>query len=643
MQTILITGGNGFIGRNVIERLATSSNHTVYALIREKSIPAFRSFLAGVDGGSTVVVVSGDITADGLGIDSTSLPARLDHVLHLAAVYDMDASADAQNRVNVEGTRRVAEFARTSSATLHHVSSIAVSGDHRGHFTETDFDLGQTLPTPYHRTKFDAESAVREHADLRWRIYRPAIVVGDSTSGHIDKVDGPYYFFESLARLGSLPSWLRLPFPNLGMTNIVPVDFVADSICALISHAPETHHAVYHLSDPAPPSITDMYNALRPAFAGPRAFNAVPNAVVQPLVLRSRRGRVRSVRDGIARGRNIPPAVLDAVSFSADFRADSTSRTLTALGVTLPRFADYAPRVWDYWSERLDTRENRRPSPDGPLVGRNIVITGGSSGIGRATAAMCVARGANVSILARDRTQLDDAAAELRQVELKPGTTRGAVHAYTCDVTDEESCRSLIAQIIDEQGHIDVLVNNAGHSIRREAFNAVDRAHDYRRLMDVNYFGTVYLTLAVLPHMRTRQVGHIVNVTSVAVQAHGPRFSAYTASKSAVEAFSDVVAVETRSSHISFSNVRLPLTKTPMIAPTNSYRRMPGVWSTEKSAARVLHAITDRPATVNTAQGTLIGFARHTFPRSTRRAFAASYLMGTDSHAARGEASTHAV
>ncbi|WOC12348.1 SDR family oxidoreductase [Gordonia sp. MP11Mi] len=637
MQTILITGGNGFIGRRVLERLAPVEEYTVWALVRERSTHDFATFLSRIDGGDRVVVANGDITEPGLGVEPTTVPQRLDHVLHLAAIYDMDASDAAQRRVNIEGTRRVAEFARGAGATLHHVSSIAVSGDHRGRYTETDFDLGQTLPTPYHQTKFEAEKTVRECTDLVWRIYRPAIVVGDATSGRIDKVDGPYYFFESLALLGALPSWLPIPFPNLGKTNIVPVDFIADSICALLPVEPSKQHAVYHLSDPNPPSITDMYNALRSSFGGPRAFNAVSNKLVQPLVLRSRRGRLRTTRDAVARGRNIPPAVLDAVSFSADFRADTTSRTLDGLGVSLPAFADYAPTIWNYWRDRLDTRTNRRPSPDGPLDGRNIVITGGSSGIGKATAAMCVARGANVSIVARNPAHLTSTEAELLAVAPKPGISRGSVHAYPCDVADETACRELIARIIAEQGHVDVLVNNAGHSIRREAFNSVDRAHDYRRLMDVNYFGAVYLTLALLPHMKRRQVGHIVNVTSVAVQAHGPRFSAYTASKSAIEAFSDVVAVETQSSHITFSNVRLPLTKTPMIAPTNSYKRLPGVWSTEKSAARVLHAISDRPATVNTAQGILIGFARRTFPKTTSRALTATYLMGTDSEAARGE------
>ncbi|MCF8609207.1 SDR family oxidoreductase [Gordonia sp. HY285] len=640
MQTILITGGNGFIGRRVLERLAQSGEYTVFALIRQRSTHDFASFLSRVDGGDRVFTVNGDIAEPGLGLDPTALPQQLDHVLHLAAIYDMDASAAAQHRVNIEGTRNVVELAHTAGATMHHVSSIAVSGDHRGRYTETDFDLGQPLPTPYHQTKFEAEMTVRERTDLTWRIYRPAIVVGDATSGRIDKVDGPYYFFESLTLLSVLPSWLPVPFPNLGKTNIVPVDFVADSICALLPADPDKQHAVYHLSDPNPPSITDMYNALSPSFGGPRAFNALPNGLVQPLVLRSRKGRLRTARDAVARGRNIPPAVLDAVSFSADFRADATSRTLADLGVTLPAFPDYAPMIWSYWRDRLDTRANRQPSADGPLVGRNILITGGSSGIGKATAAMCVARGANVSISARDPAHLTSTVTELLAVAPKPGITRGEVRAYPCDVADEKACRELVARIVAEQGHVDVLVNNAGHSIRREAFNSVDRAHDYRRLMDVNYFGTVNLTLALLPHMRRRQAGHIVNVTSVAVQAHGPRFSAYTASKSAIEAFSDVVAVETRSSHITFSNVRLPLTKTPMIAPTNSYKRLPGVWSTEKSAARVLHAITDRPATVNTAQGNLIGFARHAFPKTTGRAMTATYLMGADSRAARGERSS---
>ena len=119
-------------------------------------------------------------------------------------------------------------------ATLHHVSSIAVAGDFRGEYTEDDFDIGQQLPTPYHQTKFEAELLVRSASGLRYRIYRPAVVVGDSRTGEMDKIDGPYYFFGVLAKLAVLPRLTPMMLPDTARTNIVPVDYVADALVALI-------------------------------------------------------------------------------------------------------------------------------------------------------------------------------------------------------------------------------------------------------------------------------------------------------------------------------------------------------------------------------------------------------------------------
>ena len=162
----------------------------------------------------------------------------MDHLVHCAAIYDITAGEAEQRAANVEGTRAVIALAQRLDATLHHVSSIAVAGDFRGEYTEDDFDVGQELPTPYHQTKFEAESLVRSTPGLRYRIYRPAVVVGDSRTGEMDKIDGPYYFFGVLAKLAVLPSFTPILLPDTGRTNIVPVDYVADALVALM-HADE--------------------------------------------------------------------------------------------------------------------------------------------------------------------------------------------------------------------------------------------------------------------------------------------------------------------------------------------------------------------------------------------------------------------
>ena len=188
MTNYFITGGNGFIGRRVIERLLTvDRTATVHALVRESSLTRFTETLAGFPDADRVTPVVGDITTPGLGLDGTELP-DIDHVVHLAAIYDMAADADAQQTANVAGTAHVADFAVARDALCHHVSSIAVAGDHRGVYTEDDFDTGQGFPSPYHRTKFEAERVIREREGLRWRVYRPSVVVGDSRTGEMDKI-----------------------------------------------------------------------------------------------------------------------------------------------------------------------------------------------------------------------------------------------------------------------------------------------------------------------------------------------------------------------------------------------------------------------------------------------------------------------
>src|SRR4029077_14813672 len=158
----------------------------------------------------------------------------VDHVVHCGAIYDMTAGDDAQRAANVDGTRAVIDLAIRLNATLHHVSSIAVAGNFPGEYTEDDFDVAQELPTPYHQTKFEAELLVRSTAGLRYRIYRPAVVVGDSRTGEMDKVDGPYYFFGLLAKLAVLPKLTPIVLPDTGRTNIVPVDYVTDSLVELM-------------------------------------------------------------------------------------------------------------------------------------------------------------------------------------------------------------------------------------------------------------------------------------------------------------------------------------------------------------------------------------------------------------------------
>ena len=203
-----VTGATGFIGRNLIARLLQRDG-TIYALVRSGSRGRLEELRTsfGADG-ARIVPVAGDLTQPGLGVaeeDMVAMRGEVDHFFHLAAIYDITASAEAQEAANVEGTRHAVELAGAIEAGIfHHVSSIAAAGLYRGEWREDMFDEAERLDTnPYFRTKHESERLVREECPRPWRVYRPGIVVGDSRTGEIDKIDGPYYFFKTPHRPGA--------------------------------------------------------------------------------------------------------------------------------------------------------------------------------------------------------------------------------------------------------------------------------------------------------------------------------------------------------------------------------------------------------------------------------------------------------
>ena len=231
------------------------------------------------DWGERAKPLVGDLTAPNLGLTDEAIAelGTVDHVVHCAAIYDITAAEDAQRAANVDGTRAVIGLARRLDATLHHVSSIAVAGDYRGEYTEDDFDVAQDLPTPYHQTKFEAELLVRSEPALRYRIYRPAVVVGDSVTGEMDKIDGPYYFFGLLARLAVLPKFTPIVLPDTGRTNIVPVDYVVDALVELI-HAEDRDGQTFHLVAPKTIGLRGIYRGVAKAAGLPPLRGSLPRA-----------------------------------------------------------------------------------------------------------------------------------------------------------------------------------------------------------------------------------------------------------------------------------------------------------------------------------------------------------------------------
>lgn len=619
----VVTGGTGFIGRRVVTRLLTrSSDAEVLVLVRRTSLSRFERLAA--TWGERVKPLVGDLCEPDLGLPPDDI-GPVDHVVHCGAVYDITASDADQRAANVDGTHAVIDLAKRLDATLHHVSSIAVAGTFRGEFTEDDFDVGQELPTPYHRTKFEAEQLVRTTPGLRYRVYRPAVVVGDSHTGEMDKVDGPYYFFPMLARLASLPSITPMALPDTGRTNLVPVDYVADALVALM-HLPDRDGETFHLTAPKTVGLRGIYRAVAKTAGLPPLRASLPRSTATPLLKAT--GRVKVVRNMVATQLGLPAEVLDVVDLMPTFTAERTSEALRRTGITVPRFADYAPVLWRYWTEHLDPDRARRDDPAGPLVGKHVIVTGASSGIGRASAIAIAERGATVFALARNADALDDLVAEIR-------ADGGQAHAFTCDVTDSTSVESTVKDILGRFDYVDFLVNNAGRSIRRSVTASTDRLHDYERVMAVNYFGAVRIILALLPHWRERRFGHVVNVSSAGVQARNPKYSSYLPTKAALDAFADVVATETLSDHITFTTIHMPLVRTPMIVPSRRLNPVPPI-SAEHAAAMVVRGLIDKPARIDTPLGTLADFGNYFTPKLSRRILHQLYLGYPDSPAARG-------
>jgi NAD(P)-dependent dehydrogenase (short-subunit alcohol dehydrogenase family) len=624
MTTYFVTGATGFIGKRLVARLLRRpETSAVYALVRETSRERLATLAQDWPGADKLHPVVGDLAEPRLGVDPAGV-GHLDHVVHLGAIYDLTAGEDANRRANVEGTRHLLAFALAAEAGLvHHVSSIAVAGDHAGRFTEADFDLGQHFGSPYHATKFQAEKLVREQS-LPFRVYRPSAVVGDSRTGEMDKVDGPYYFLPAISRLAALPARLPLAAPGLGATNLVPVDYVVEAMEHLM-HRDAPSGATYHLAAARPQSLNSVYNAFARAAGGP-TIRAVlpdrPSGFVRRMGTRLAHAAATGV-DRVPGGRAARAAVLEELGIplevlphlSTDVVFD-TARTTTALfgsGVELPELRDYAAPLYRYWQAHLDPDRARRRHG---LAGRTVLITGASSGIGRASALAVARKGAKVILVARRASELEEVRDEIT-------AAGGASAAYPCDLTDGDAVDALVKDVLGDHGAVDMLVNNAGRSIRRSVALSTERFHDYERTMAINYFGPVRLILGFLPSMAERRFGHVVNVTTQGLQTDTPRFSAYLASKAALEEFGLTAGRETLSDGITFTSVRMPLVRTPMIAPTG-YRGIPSS-SPERAAALVVKALEERPEILSLPEGRAAELATLTAPRLARFAAHLAY------------------
>jgi NAD(P)-dependent dehydrogenase (short-subunit alcohol dehydrogenase family) len=638
-----VTGATGFVGRNLVEQLLQREDSTIYVLVREGSRGRLEELRSrwGADEDQIVPVI-GDLSQEQLGCEDqiSELKGKIDHFFHLAAIYDMTADAESQRVANVEGTREAVKLAEAIDAKhFHMVSSIAAAGLYKGTFTEDMFDEAEKVDNhPYFQTKHESEAVVREECDVPWRVYRPGIVVGHSETGEIDKIDGPYYFFKLLQRARNLlPQWM----PGVGIEgreiNLVPVDFVARAMDH-IAHQEGLDNKVFHLTDPNPMRAGQIINQFARAAHAPEAAMRIDSKMLEVIPKQVRSGLtmlppVKRITDQVLADLGIPRSVLVYINYPTSFDSTNTQEALEGTGISVPPLPSYADKLWDYWERNLDPDLFKDRSLSGAIGGKTVLITGASSGIGKAAAIKTAAAGAKVLLVARTPEKLEETKAEIKEAG-------GEAHIHRADLSDLDDVERMAEEVLAEHGRVDVLVNNAGRSIRRSIENSYDRFHDFERTMQLNYFGALRLIISLMPTMRKRSKGrkggHIINVSSIGVQTHTPRFSAYVASKAALDAWSRCVASEVVDDGVSITTIYMPLVRTPMIAPTKMYDAFPTI-TPEEAAEMICDAMIRKPKKVATRLGNFGELLYNLAPKASDAILNTAYKLFPESKAAKGE------
>ena len=602
-----VTGATGLIGARLVQRLLARPG-TVYALVRQRSVTRLEELAVRLGAAGRLVPVVGDLEQPGLGVGEFDV--RIDHMFHVGAAYDLEVTPEVAHNTNVRGTEHAVRFANAAGVGIfHHTSSNGVAGRYRGRFTEAMLDEGQVVDHPYFRSKLAAEKIVRATCQMPFRVYRPGITVGDSDTGWVSKADGAYFFFDAITKLAQyVPDWVPLVGPRGGPAHIVPVDFVAAAMDH-IAHLPgeALPGDTFHLLDPHPISVGEAVNEIARVAGAPRFQYLVDLRVTRPAarIAHMLPGAER-VKDAALRKIGIPPVVMDWRDFDAEFDTSNTDRALAGSGIACPPFADYAATVYAYWwdvfaTDQIDSQLRSAVS------GRRVLITGASSGIGRELSLALGRAGATVLLLARREVVLEQVRGEIE-------AAGGSACVHPADLANPQDVQRAVKQVLADHGGVDIIVNNAGRSIRRPAAAAQERMHDYHRTMDVNYFGPVQLTLALLPALSQTGHGHLLNISSIGLQADMARFTAYNASKAAFDAFSRSLAPEVHADGVRVTTVFMPLVRSPMSAPTLAFKHLPAL--TPAQAARfVCRAIVRQPPRQSTQLGTIAEVLSAAAPR----------------------------
>nr|HPM69271.1 SDR family oxidoreductase [Piscinibacter sp.] len=364
-------------------------------------------------------------------------------------------------------------------------------------------------------------------------------------------------------------------------------------------------------------------------FINAALFGFIPKSVKKGMMALA---PVRRIYRAVMKDLGLPEDMMHFVNYPTRFDRRETDAALKGSGIECPNLHDYAWRLWDYWERHLDPALFVDRSLKGTVGGKVVLVTGGSSGIGLSAACRFAEAGAITIICGRGEDKL---AAAVKEIQEYAG--KGAqVYSYSVDIADEASCAEFVQKLQAEHGGVDFLINNAGRSIRRAIESSYDRFHDFERTMQLNYFGALRITMGLLPGMVAKKKGHIVNISSISVLVNAPRFSAYVASKAALDAWTACASSEFADQGITFTTVNMPLVRTPMTAPTKIYESMP-LLMPEEAAAMVIQACIEKPVRVATRLGIFGEVLHAAAPRVTQIIMNTTFRMFPDSAAAKGE------
>ncbi|MBP8215890.1 MAG: SDR family oxidoreductase, partial [Propionivibrio sp.] len=412
--------------------------------------------------------------------------------------------------------------------------------------------------------------------------------------------------------------------------NVVPVDFVVSAMDH-IAHLKNEDGKCFHLTDPHPMRVGDLLNSFARAAHAPQMtmrinaalFGFIPKHIRKALFALT---PVRRIKNAIMKDLGLPDSIFDFINYPTRFDCRETLRVLKGTDIAVPALDSYAWKLWDYWERHLDPDLFIDRTLRGQVEGKVVLVTGGSSGIGKATLHKIAEAGAIAITVARDAQKLEDTRREFEAAGL-------TIHTYTADIASKDDCEALVKTLNETHGGVDILINNAGRSIRRGIENSFDRFHDFERTMELNYFGALRLTMGLLPGMIAKQKGHVINISSIGVLTNAPRFSAYVASKAAMEAWTRCAASEFADRRIDFTTINMPLVKTPMISPTKLYEQVPTL-TPDEAANLVVDAIIHKQVRIATRLGIFGALVHSLMPKVAQIIMNTSFRMFPDSVAA---------